>query len=270
MNSIAGRSLLTTEDAAPVVGVNIKGTSSFLLIGDHAGKAVPARLGMLGLDDAELSRHIGWDIGVGDLGALLADRLDAVFIRQTYSRLVIDCNRSPAQPDVIARVSDDTQVPGNAQLSDEAVAARFAEIHEPYHAAIDAELARRDAVGITTVLVALHSFTPSMRGAGTSGSGAQALDRPWHIGILHDAGNTTFAHALLDVLRNEADLVTGDNEPYRMDLIDYTIPRHAYPARPYAEIEIRQDLLGSPAACAAWAERLARLLPAALVRTGSI
>ncbi len=258
MNSTASQTLLGTEDAAPVVVVNPKGASSFLLIGDHAGNAVPKALGSLGLSDAELARHIGWDIGIGELGALLSDTLDAVFVRQTYSRLVIDCNRSPSQPDLIAEISDGTVVSGNVALGEVDRAARFAEIHAPYQAAVEAEIARRDAAGMTTVLVALHSFTPAMKGA------LRDQARPWHIGILHDGGNTAFAHALLDVLRDEADLVVGDNEPYRMDLIDYTIPRHAYPQRRlYAEIEVRQDLLGSSEGCAAWAERLARVLPVA-------
>ena len=259
MNSTASQTLLGTEDAAPVTVVNPKGASSFLLIGDHAGNAVPKALGSLGLSDAELSRHIGWDIGIGELGALLAERLDAVFVRQTYSRLVIDCNRSPSQPDLIAEVSDGTVVPANAGLGEADRAARFAEIHTPYQAAIAAEIARRDAAGMATVLIALHSFTPAMQGA------LRDQARPWHIGILHDGGDTAFAHALLDVLRDKADLVVGDNEPYRMDLIDYTIPRHAYPLRRlYAEIEVRQDLLGPTEGCAAWADRLARMLPAAL------
>ena len=258
MNSTASQTLLGTEDAAPVRVINPKGASSFLLIGDHAGNAVPKALGSLGLSDAELARHIGWDIGIGELGALLSEKLDAVFVRQSYSRLVIDCNRSPSQPDLIAEVSDGTVVPGNAGLGEAERAARFAEIHTPYQAAIAAEIARRDAAGMTTVLVALHSFTPAMKGA------LRDQARPWHIGILHDGGDTAFAHALLDVLRDEADLVVGDNEPYRMDLIDYTIPRHAYPQRrPYAEIEVRQDLLADSAGCAAWADRLARVLPAA-------
>ena len=262
MNSTARQSLLGTEDAAPVVVVNPKGASSFLLIGDHAGNAVPAALASLGLSDADLGRHIGWDIGIGELGALLSAQLDAVFVRQTYSRLVIDCNRSPSQPDLIAETSDGTVVPGNA-LDDTARAARFDEIHTPYQQAIAAEITRRDAAGMATILVALHSFTPQMRGA------LQDQDRPWHIGILHDGGDTAFAHALLDTLRDEADLVVGDNAPYRMDLIDYTIPRHAYPARrPYAEIEIRQDLLGDSVGCAAWADRLARILPAAAAQSG--
>ncbi len=254
MNTEANKPLLGTHDAPPVRILNAAGASPFLLIGDHAGNAVPQQLRALGVSDTDLDRHIGWDIGIGTLGAMLAERIDAVFVCQTYSRLVIDCNRSAAQPDAIADVSDGTPVPGNRDLSDADRARRFAEIHEPYQAAIGAELARRDAAGLATTLVALHSFTPSMRGQ----------DRPWHIGILHDGGDTRFAQAMLDVLHAEPDLVVGDNEPYRMDQIDYTIPRHAYPrARPYAEIEIRQDLLATPEGCAEWADRLARILPAA-------
>ncbi len=261
MNSNVSQSLLTTEDAPPVRVINPKGASSFLLIGDHAGNRVPAQLGSLGLSDAELSRHIGWDIGIGELGALLAERLDAVFVRQTYSRLVIDCNRSAQQPDAIAKVSDGTFIPGNANLSEEARARRFAEIHEPYQSAIGAELARRDASGMATIIVALHSFTPAMSGA------LRDQQRPWQIGILHDGGDPGFAQALIQTLQAEGDLTVGDNEPYRMDLIDYTIPRHAYPGRrPYAEIEVRQDLLGSTEGCEEWADRLARLLPAGLGR----
>ena len=254
MNSAPNQTLLGRDDAPPVRIINPSGASSFLFIGDHAGKAIPGKLGSLGVSDADLGRHIGWDIGIGQLGEMLAERMDATFIRQTYSRLVIDCNRSAAQPDAIAEVSDGTPVPGNLGLSAADRAARFSEIHEPYQAAIGAELARRDATGARTTLVALHSFTPTMRGH----------DRPWHIGILHDGGDTRFAQAMLDVLRTEPDLLVGDNEPYRMDQIDYTIPRHAYPrSRPYAEIEIRQDLLATPDGCARWADLLARLLPAA-------
>ncbi|MBD8733991.1 N-formylglutamate amidohydrolase [Sphingomonas sp. CFBP 13706] len=256
--------LIAAGDRPPTVTVNPKGASSFLLIGDHAGNSVPVSLGSLGLDDAELERHIGWDIGVGEVGRLLANRLDAVFIHQTYSRLVVDCNRSETQPDAIAETSDGTPIPGNRDLSEADRAARYAVIHAPYHAAIAAEIARRDAAGQPTILVALHSFTPAMRGADG------AAIRPWHIGILHDGGDTRFALAMLEVLGGEPDLVVGDNEPYRMDLIDYTIPRHAYPARRlYAEIEIRQDLIGAPEGCAAWAERVASALTSASARVRS-
>ena len=57
----------------------------------------------------------------------------------------------------------------------------------------------------------------------------------------------------------------GENEPYEVsDLTDYTVPVHAERrGLPYVEIEIRQDQIADPAGQAAWADRLARLLPTA-------
>ena len=54
---------------------------------------------------------------------------------------------------------------------------------------------------------------------------------------------------LLKLLRAEADLVVGDNEPYAVsDETDYTIPVHGE-ARGLMNtgIEIRQDLISDPA-----------------------
>lgn len=249
MQTDAPRPLLDPDEPSAVVTSNPSGLSPFLLIGDHAGNRVPRNLNRLGLDDGELGRHIGWDIGIADLGAALARRLDAVFIAQRYSRLVMDCNRAPHATDAIPAISDGTTVPGNAAPD---AATRLAAIHAPYQAAIGAEIARRTAEGRATVLVALHSFTPVMRG----------VARPWHVGILHNGANDAFAHALLARLGADPSLVVGDNEPYAMDRIDYTVPRHAFAAGlPYAEIEIRQDLLGTPDGVEAWAARLAAILP---------
>ena len=243
--------LLDANEPEPAARVNPDGASPFVLIGDHGGRRVPRRLDNLGLDDAERARHIGWDIGVTALGTRLAGCLDAVFIHQIYSRLVIDCNRAPGATDAIPEVGDGTVIPGNAALGPDARAARAAAVHAPYHAALAGELTRRAARGQATVLVALHSFTPIMRG----------FARPWHCGILHNGANDTVARAMLGGLRAEPGLVVGDNEPYAMDAIDYTVPRHAFAAGlAYVEIEVRQDLLADDAGIDEWAARLARLL----------
>lgn len=254
VNSESHSSLLAANDPPPVGIVNPVGASSFLLIGDHAGNAVPERLGSLGLGEADLARHIGWDIGIMGLGTLLAEALDAPFVHQAYSRLVVDCNRDPGAKDAIAEISDATLVPGNAGLSEDARAERFSTIHEPYHVAIADMLAERDAARRDTILVALHSFTPRMNG----------MDRPWQAGVLHDRGDPAFARRVLAALRERPGLTVGDNQPYAMDSIDYTIPRHAYPAmRPYVELEVRQDLLASADDQAAWSVLLKEVLEAA-------
>jgi predicted N-formylglutamate amidohydrolase len=173
-------------------------------------------------------------------------------VRQTYSRLVVDCNRAPGAADAMPPVSDGTVVPGNAALTELNRAARLADIHEPYQQAIAQTLAARDAMGQESVLISLHSFTPALR----NGS-----PRPWQIGVLHGGGDASFATALLTSLRHDSTLTVGDNEPYRMDLIDYTTPRHAYPqARAYAELEIRQDLISAANGQSWWAARLGREL----------
>lgn len=246
--------LLGPDEASPVKIENRRAASPFLLTGDHAGVAVPRALCGLGLDPAELGRHIAVDIGIEALGLALSAKLGATFVRQHYSRLVIDCNRDPARADAMPERSDGTRIPANQALTPEARAARVAAIHAPYHAAIAAVIAERRVAGLETIMIALHSFTPAMGG----------VARPWHIGVLHDGGDTRFAHALLACLAADQTLVVGENEPYRMDLIDYTVPHHAYPPRlGYAEIEIRQDLLAGPAGIEGWADRLARLLPEA-------
>lgn len=225
------------------------GSSPFLFIGDHAGNAIPAQLQKLGLSDAELSRHIGWDIGIRALGARLSERLDATFIHQAVSRLVVDCNRDPARADAMPEVSDGTAIPGNRALTEADRAWRVGAVHTPYHATIAAELRRR--AGRPVILVALHSFTPAMNGHA----------RPWHCGILHDGGDTRFSLQLLDRLRRIEGLCVGDNEPYAMNAIDYTIPHHAYAAGlPYAEIEVRQDLLSDDEGLDRWRDILAEVL----------
>jgi predicted N-formylglutamate amidohydrolase len=67
------------------------------------------------------------------------------------------------------------------------------------------------------------------------------------------------------LLRNEAGLTIGDNEPYFVsDATDYTIPVHGERRNiPHALIEIRQDLLTDEKGQREWARRLARILPEA-------
>lgn len=246
--------LLGAKDSAPVRVVNAAGASPFLIIGDHAGNAIPRSLGTLGLGGEDRARHIAWDIGVMALGERLASRLDAPFIAQPYSRLVIDCNRDPASPESIVSLSDGSPVPANAMLHTGEREARIAEIHRPYHDAIAEILAEREAKGRETILIALHSFTPVMAGE----------ERPWQIGVLHGRGNAGFARSLLNALKTYPYVKVGDNAPYRMDDTDFSIPRHAFAARlPYAEIEVRQDLIADEEGLVRWCRLLGGALEGA-------
>ncbi|MCP1469315.1 putative N-formylglutamate amidohydrolase [Sphingobium sp. OAS761] len=246
--------LLGPDDPAPFMLFNAEGAAPFLLIGDHAGSAIPRALGDMGLEPADRTRHIALDIGVLGMGQKLALLLDAPFLHQTYSRLVVDCNRDPDRPDAMPAVSDGTTIAGNEGLDAVARQARIATIHRPYHAALETIIDARLAAGRQTILLSLHSFTPIMDGE----------TRPWDIGILYSHGQTGIAVAMLHALARWGDITVGDNEPYAMDDIDYTIPRHAISrALRYAEIEVRQDLISTEAGQLGWAQRLADAILAA-------
>lgn len=246
--------LLEPDEPDPVTLANESGGSVFFLTCEHAGRTFPRRLGRLGLSEAETLRHIAWDIGIGAVGRELSQLLNAAVILQTYSRLVIDCNRDPNVPSSIPEISEDTEIPGNHGLTEADRTARVDAIFRPYHNAIAAALDRRAAADRPSVLVALHSFTPLFKG----------VSRPWHVAVLFNR-DPRLAHALAELLRAEGDLMVGENEPYRVsDLTDYTVPVHGERrGLPHVEIEIRQDLITDAAGQREWAERLARLLPAA-------
>lgn len=249
--------LLGPDEPAPWLAVNPEGRSRVVLICEHAGRRVPAALGDLGLPPAAFAEHIAWDIGAEGVARALSARLDAALLLQPYSRLVIDCNRSRAAPDLIPERADGTPVPGNTGLEPAAAEARYATIHQGFHDAVAATLDRRGPER-RTVLVMVHSFTPRLR----SGGG----DRPMHLGVLFHR-DPRLGRALLAALRTaRPDLVLAENAPYRCsELTDYAVPVHGEGrGLPHALLEIRNDLIASPDGQAAWAALIADSLTAAL------
>ena len=260
MNDTLDR-LLAADEPPPFTVDNEAGTSPLLIVADHAGKHFPRRLERLGVSDAECERHIAWDIGIGAVCRLLGQALDAVVIRQNYSRLVIDCNRTPGSETSIADLGELTAVPGNIGLSERDKLARVREIFQPYHRRIANELDRRREAGQPTALISAHSFTPVFK----------TETRPWHVGVLYNR-DRRFAQILMELLHREDGLVVGDNEPYSVtDASDYTIPVHGEQwDLHHVAIEIRQDLITDDAGQRTWAALFARLLPPAYQQLTSL
>jgi predicted N-formylglutamate amidohydrolase len=243
--------LLDPDEPLPVIEIGPERRSMFVIVVDHAGRRLPRRLGDLGLPAAELVRHIAWDIGALSVATRMAAALDAPLVAQTYSRLVIDCNRDPSVASSIPTVGESIEIPGNIGLGEAEIAARRAEIFEPYHRRIRALLDARQAAARPTILVAQHSMTNVFKG----------VRREMHAAVLYNR-DRRFAGLVLEELRAEAGMIVGDNEPYFVsDDTDYSIPRHGE-ARglPHVEIEIRQDLITTEAGQDEWAARLTRVL----------
>lgn len=238
-------------DPAAFRVIREEGKAPFLLTCDHASLALPPGYGTLGLPEAELARHIGWDIGAAKLTEALSEGLDACAVLSGYSRLLIDCNRAPDDPTLICELSDGAVVAGNRGIGPAEVAKRLALYHTPYHAALAAQIALLQKRVMAPPIVSVHSFTPSMRGR----------SRPWHVGILWNK-DPRLAVPLLEKLGREPDIMVGDNEPYSgRDNVGYTMRRHGAEAGlPHVLLEIRQDELLDEEGVERWAGRLARIL----------
>jgi predicted N-formylglutamate amidohydrolase len=243
--------LLGPSDPPVVEVFNENGKAPVLATCDHASNKVPRLLGKLGLADSELARHIGLDIGAAGVTRLLARQLDARAILAGYSRLVVDCNRDPADATSMPAESDGVAVPGNSTLTQAARRQRLETLFKPYHGAIERALDDFADRSVQPAVLSIHSFTPSMNG----------IARPWHIGVLWDR-DPRIPVPLLAALRREAGLTVGDNEPYSSrEPAGYTVRTHAIGrGLPHVAVEIRQDLIADAAGEREWAERLALAL----------
>lgn len=248
---------LSVSDKSPAYQVvNPDGRAAILLVCDHASARIPAALGDLGLGAPDLVRHIAWDIGAADATRRMAEALDAPAVLSGYSRLVVDCNRHPTDPTLMAATSDGTAIPGNAGLSVAAREERLAAIYRPYHDAVAAWLADG-----TRALLSIHSCTPVMNGRA----------RPWHIGVCWE-DDRRLAGPALDALAGRGDLLVGDNEPYALDpREDFTVPWHAMRrGLPHIQVEFRQDLVADATGAARWADILTGALAPTLRALGHL
>lgn len=255
-----GADFFTPEEPPAFEWVNRGGNSPLVLLCDHASNRVPSRLQNLGLNAAQLSSHIGWDPGAAEVARALSIELDAPLILSNYSRVVIDCNRPLSSPESIPEISAQVNIPGNQALTPSERQARIDCLFHPYHQAITGLLdERQQGLGLTPVngqqapsslLLSIHSFTPLL---------APAAPRPWHMGVAFRR-DPRLADALYAILRQDASLCVGYNQPYDIDdHYDYSVPVHGEErGLPCAMIELRQDGLQDRHQTQAWAHRLAK------------
>lgn len=230
------------SEAFTIVGAPRFG--GILVVSDHASNRVPYDID-LGITPELLSQHIAVDIGVAEVGALMAQRPGIAAFQGGVSRLVCDFNRDEHLPTVVPIASDGHAIPGNA-LDHTGHEARLARFFRPYHDALADLLTDVPQ----SLIVSLHSFTPQLASSDEP--------RPWHVGVLYNEDDRA-ARIAIPLLEAEG-LCVGDQLPYSGRLLNATMNRHAEAdCRPYLGIEVRQDMIGHPDGQAEWAERLARI-----------
>lgn len=215
------------------------GEESILICVDHASNYIPQKYKNLGLDKARLQSHITWDIGSSDLAIDLAKRLECQLIKASFSRLLIDPNRSLNADDLIVTTSDQHAIPGNLSLTTTQRQARIDSFYLPYHTQLQQLIKTikraSEKTNKPSMMISLHSFTPQLKNAQTQ--------RPWHAALLWNKDKLSAKHAI-QWLTNNTDWTIGDNQPYDGKHYNYTLDTHAAKQGiPHLTFEIRQDLL---------------------------
>jgi predicted N-formylglutamate amidohydrolase len=252
--SLSSVGLLSENEPSPATVFNRFGRSPMILTCEHAGNRIPNKLGTLGLNGADLKRHIAWDIGAESTARHVAELIDAPLVIQQYSRLVIDCNRPKHSDESIPIVSDGTAIPGNEHISVAECEARYNEIHLPFHKTIENLLDDRVKRHGNTALVALHSFTPALEN--------QQSARPWDIGLLYNRDNRLAVKFELALLELGYSYAIGHNEPYSVcDETDYTLPVHGEQRGIYnVLLEVRNDHICDRQGISTWSNILSSVL----------
>lgn len=207
-----------------------------VLVADHASNFVPSDID-LRIDPVLLDEHIAIDIGV----AGVAERIGLPAHLATVSRLVCDLHREEDHPAVVPETSDGHSILGNIEVD---VEQRLARYHRPYHAALEGWLRESDP----SLIISLHSFTPTLRSA--------PAPRPWEVALLYNRDQRAARHAIR--LFEQCGLTVGDNQPYSGKQLNATMNRHAEAhGRPYLAIEVRQDQILDEAGQQRWAALIA-------------
>jgi len=202
---------------------------------EHGGNRVPARYAPLFRGASGVLRsHRGYDLGALDLARGLARRLRAPLFAATTTRLLVDLNRSPGNPSVLSRYARQLPEPERALL--------LRRLYAPPRLRVERAVERAVARGARVVHVAVHSFTPVLRGR----------RRELELGLLYDPrrpGERRFCALWQQALvARGPGLRVRRNAPYRgsSDGLARAL-RRRFEDRDYLglEIELNQGLLAA-------------------------
>lgn len=194
--------------------------------------------------------HWGWDVGAADLTRELVARTDSCGVLSRFSRLVCDPNRDPCEKSFVVEAVDGELLALNRSVDEHERERRRRRYFDPFHDAVDRVIRQRVARPGPAQLCAIHSFTPQFLGR----------KRPMEVGVLFDIHDEP-AWLLESALAKQG-FESALNAPYSgQDGLIYAANRHgAAHGLVYLELEVRQDLIDTPAKAADAGARIARAL----------
>ena len=207
-----------------------------LLTCEHGGNRVPSGYAELFRGaEAVLASHRGWDPGALTLARLIARELREPLLAMTWTRLLVEANRTPTNPRIWSRFTKTLPKDERKRI--------LARWWQPHRQAVEDATAAAIARGRRVVHVAVHSFTPELDG----------VVRNADVGLLYDSRRKHEAElcrrwgAILLAL--DPTLRVRYNYPYNgaSDGLGTWLRRH-HPQTRYlgVEIEVNQALVGAP------------------------
>jgi predicted N-formylglutamate amidohydrolase len=224
----------------------------FVFTCEHASDRLQLGIDASDSDRRLLADHWGSDLGAADVTRELVRRLGGQAVLARFSRLIIDANRDLDSPGLILDNAGGVSESFNERVGAPERRRRIDGLFTPFHRAVEQALDARLRAEAPFHLVSVHSFTPLFGGE----------RRDFDIGVLfddHDEEAARVAAALA-----ERGFASALNKPYSgkaPDGLIYSAKRHARRAGvKYLELEIRQDLIATPAAARRIAARIAGAL----------
>lgn len=202
---------------------------------EHAGNEIPRRYrALFAPHRALLATHRGWDPGALGIARAIASRMDVPLIATRWSRLLVECNRSPGHRALFSAIT--------APLPDAEKRAIVDAYYTPHREAVRRAIAGAVRGGKDVVHVAVHTFTPELNDE----------VRNADIGLLYDprrTGEVDVCRRWAGALREVAPaLRVRRNYPYRgtADGLPLPLRREFGPVRYMGiELEVNQALAAS-------------------------
>lgn len=225
------------------------GRLHLLLTCEHSAPAIPRPYAGLFADDNRVLRtHRAYDLGALPVARHLARTLRAPLYAGAVSRLLVDLNRSLHHRHVHSEFVAGLDARERASL--------VTRYYLPHRSRVEGHVANRVGKGLCVVHIAIHSFTPALRGD----------ERNADLGLLYDSSRRRerdLCRSWKSILVNESDQRVRFNYPYRGGADGLTTAlRQRFAARSYIgiELEMNQRLLQTTSDRAALAGTIARSL----------
>ncbi len=204
---------------------------SLLIIVDHANNFIPPKYKNLGLPKNITESHIAYDLNILNLSKQINALLESDIVYGEHSRLIIDLNRGQNDPTLIPSISDQKLIPGNIGINSREFNFRKIKFYNSYHSKINKIVIEKKI----KLIISMHSFNPYFKGK----------KRKTEIGILSNK-DRRYSDLLIRQMTKSKRYIIGDNVPYKGELKDDTLYKHALKKNIlHTLIEIRNDLINT-------------------------